>query len=188
MQPAPVGKYRYEVFGPFPFSTKGNMRHRKALKQFWTDRLNDGSPEGLCDALGVYVWTFRQGKRRIPWNVGITSRPGFKGRFALKEASFLRFQRDNPNAEIEVYLLARRTRGGEFSRTNQTKLNDWLESILIGSALSVNPALANSAKTKYLRTAVVDGYLNDQAVDRNAAARSFNAIFKHSATESKSRG
>jgi hypothetical protein len=175
---AASGKFRYEVFGPFPFPNDRNLTHRKALRQFWTERSSDGSPEGLCDAVGVYVWTVWENDRRLPWNVGITSKQGFKGRFPQKEASFLRLLRDRPKAEIEVYLLARRTKSGEFSRTNQTRLNDWLETLLIGSALNANPSLRNTAKSKFLRTTVVDGYLNDRADKRSEAAESFSAIFQ----------
>jgi hypothetical protein len=171
------GKSRYEVFGPFSFDTTKGVRHRKALRQFWTDRDRDGSPEGLSNAVGVYVWTFKEGAARIPWNVGITSKQGFKGRFPQKEATFLRLLVDRPNAKIEVYLLARRTRAGAFSKTRQKKLNDWLETMLIGSAISINHELRNSAKSKYLRTTIVDGYLND-GEERGQAARSFSAVFK----------
>ena len=177
------GKSRYEVFGPFPFDTTKGVRHRKALRQFWTDRDKDGSPKGLSDAVGVYVWTFKEDAARIPWNVGITSKQGFKGRFRQKEAAFLRLLADRPSAKIEVYLLARRTRAGAFSKTQQEKLNDWLETMLIGSAISVNPELRNSAKSKYLRTTIVDGYLND-GEERSEAARSFSAVFN---TQSRKR-
>ncbi|MDR3735737.1 MAG: hypothetical protein P4L10_09390 [Acidobacteriaceae bacterium] len=169
---------RYEVFGPFPFCTTKGVRHRKALGQFWADRNEDGSPENLCDAVGVYVWTIKEGGRRIPWNVGITSRQGFKGRFPQKETTFLRFLGDHPHAEIEVYLLARRSKEGKFSKSSQTKLNNWLETVLIGAAISVNPDLRNTAKSKYLRDTIIDGYLNDREEERSESARSFGALFK----------
>jgi hypothetical protein len=178
MKAAPSGKSRYQVFGPYLFPNDRDLTHRKALRKFWAARLCDGSPEGLCDAVGVYVWTVKEKDRRVPWNVGITSKQGFKGRFPQKEASFLRLLRDRPKAEIEVYLLARRTKRGRFSKTNQTRLNDWLETLLIGSALNVNPSLRNTAKSKFLRTTVVEGYLNDRADKRNEAAESFSAIFQ----------
>jgi hypothetical protein len=169
---------RYEVFGPFPFCTTKGVRHREALRQFWADRDEDDSPKGLCDALGVYVWTVKESGSRIPWNVGITSRQGFKGRFPQKETTFLRFLQDRRNAEIEVYLLARRSKSDKFSKTSQTKLNNWLEAVLIGAAFSVNPGLRNTAKSKYIRDTVVDGYLNDNEEKRNKSARSFSALFK----------
>lgn len=175
--PHPI-RSRYEVFGPFAFDTSEGVHHRKALRKFWDDRTIDGTPEGLCDAVGVYVWTVLKRDRRIPWNVGITSKQGFKGRFPQKEATFLKFLKKHPEAKIEVYLLARRTKAGAFSKTQQKKMNDWLETMLIGSAISINPELVNSAKSKYLRTTVVDGYLNDREEKLSKAARSFAAVFQ----------
>jgi hypothetical protein len=181
MKPNSAGKLRYEVFGPFPFLTDGTTSHRKALREFWADRLSDGSPEGLSGAVGVYVWTFNEHGRQVPWNVGLTDRQGFKRRFTQKEASFLRLLREQPEAEIEVYLLALRSKTGKFRKPTDSRVvtaNHWLETMLIGSAISVNPALRNTAKVKYLRNAVVDGYLNDDKEKRNKAARSFSALFK----------
>jgi len=57
-------------------------------------------------------------------------------------------------------------------------MNEWLETTLIGAALTVNRNLRNKAKTKYLKNAVVDGYLNDNEEERNKSARSFSALFK----------
>ncbi len=187
MTSARPGERRFEVFGPFSFDTTKGVGHRKALLQFWRDRDADGSPIGLSEAIGVYVWTFREGATRIPWNVGLTSTQGFKGRFPQKEASFLKFLNANPDAKIEVYLLARRTKAGAFSKTRQKKLNDWLETMLIGSAISVNSELRNSAKSKFLRTTIVDGYLNDEG-ECSEAAKSFGAVFKAQSRKRKNVG
>ena len=187
MKPATTDKfrYKYEVFGPFLFCTTKGVSHRKALQQFWADRDRDGSPDGLCDAVGVYVWTIKEDGRRLPWNVGITSKQGFKGRFPQKETTLLRFREGRPDCEIEVYLLGRRSRTGEFSKTRQAKLNEWLETVLIGAAISVNSDLRNTAKSKYLRNTAVEGYLNDDKQKRSPSARSFNALFKAQRKERK---
>lgn len=176
-----AGKLRYEVFGPFPFRTSGEATHREALKEFWVGRTKDGSPEGLSGAIGIYVWTAKQGARRVPWNVGLTDKQGFKGRFVQKETAFLRLLREQPDAKIEVYLLALRSKTGKFRKPTDSqgiKVNHWLETMLIGSAISVNPDLRNTAKAGYLKNTVVDGYLNDTEEKRSKAARSFSALFK----------
>jgi hypothetical protein len=176
-----AGKLRYEVFGPFPFRTSGDAVHREALKEFWADRKRDGIPEALSGAIGVYVWTVKQGARRIPWNVGLTDKQGFSVRFVQKETAFLHLLRKQPDAEVEVYLLALRSKTGKFRKPTDSqgiKANHWLETMLIGSAISVNPDLRNTAKAGYLKNAVVDGYLNDTEEERSKAARSFSALFK----------
>ena len=181
MAPIKTGKVRYEVFGPFTFRPSAEGNHREALKQFWEDRKHDKSPEGLSGAIGVYVWTIKQGKKRVPWNVGLTDRQGFGRRFAQKEASFLKLLATNPGAELEVYLLALKSKTGRFHKPTESgriNANHWLETMLIGSAISVNPELRNKSKAGYLKNAVVDGYLNDKTEERNESAKSFSAIFK----------
>jgi hypothetical protein len=181
MEPTAAGKIRYEVFGPFPFLTDGTTTHRLALRAFWAEREKDARLNGLSAAVGVYVWTYREHGRRTPWNVGLTDRQGFKRRFEQKEASFLRLLRDQPNSEIEVYLLALRSKSGKFRKPREAgvlKANGWLETMLIGAAIKVNPKLRNQAKVKYLRNAIVDGYLNDDEEKRNKSARTFSELFK----------
>ena len=175
-----TGKIRYEVFGPFPFSFNADIAHREALNQFWAERDNDENTKGLSGAVGVYVWTIKQGERQVPWNVGLTDKQGFKVRFFQKETSFLKLLYKEPDAKIEVYLLALRSKTGRFKRPTDLKqinVNHWLETTLIGAAISVNPNLKNKAKAGYLRKVVVDGYLNDEDVVSNAA-KSFSKIFK----------
>jgi len=149
-----------------------------ALRQFWDDRRSDGSPSWLAKAVGVYVWTVKEDGRRIPWNVGITSKQGFKGRFPQKEASFLRFREGRADCEIEVYLLVRQSRSGKASRSSNNAQNDWLETMLIASALKVNPDLKNTAKSKFLRSVTVDGYWNDNIEQSTEASKSFGRLFK----------
>jgi hypothetical protein len=127
------------------------------------------------------VWTYKRNGFRVPWNVGLTSRQGFKKRFEQKEISFIHFLDEHPQAKIDVYLLALRSSKGAFRKPTRSKRlpgNDWLETMLIGSAISVNPELRNSSKSKYLRNAIVDGYLNDTKQKRSPAAQSFNEIFQ----------
>jgi len=181
MEQAQTRKLRYEVFGPFPFRPSREATHRDALNAFWSDRDRDGTPEGIANAIGVYVWTVKQGAKRIPLNVGLTDKQGFKKRFEQKEITFLRFLRDEPDARFDVYLLALRSKTGRFRKPTDSqgiKANHWLETMLIGSAISVNPELRNKAKASYLKRAVVDGYLNDEVEQRSKAAKSFSKLFK----------
>lgn len=174
-------KIKYEVFGPFPFNFSGRQDHRQILNQFWADIEADKHATGLSNAVGVYVWTIRQGKRHVPWNVGLTDKQGFKARFFQKKASVLEILIANPDAEIQVYLLALRSKGGKFKRPTKSEkinVNHWLETMLIGAAISVNSELHNKAKASYLRRAVIDGYLNDEVDQRSDAAKAFSRLFK----------
>jgi hypothetical protein len=175
-----IGKIKYEVFGPFPFGFTKEVTHRQALNQFWAEREKDEHTKGLSGAVGVYVWTIRQGKRQVPWNVGLTDKQGFKVRFFQKEASFLKLLYKEPDAEIQVYLLALLSKTGKFKRPTNSKqisVNQWLETTLIGAAIRVNPNLKNKSKAGYLKRVVVGGYLNDEN-ETSDAAKSFSNLFK----------
>jgi len=181
MESMNTGKVKYKLFGPFPFFSTSEPTHRQALKEFWKLREEDPATKGLNGAIGVYVWTMKQGAKWIPWNVGLTDRQGFSKRFVQKENSFLRLRSKEPDAEIAVYLLALQSKTGKFRRpsdSKEVKANHWLETMLIGAAHSVNPNLKNTANAGYLKNAVVDGYLNDKPEERDEAARSFSKLFK----------
>ena len=180
MEATNFGKIKYEVFGPFPFRSATEKVFRNALGQFWTEREEDERTSGLADAVGVYVWTIEQGKRRVPCNVGVADRQGFRRRFIQKEMEFRRLLKKQPDVEMDVYLLALHTKTGRLRKAadSQIEVNHWLEAMLIGAAVNVNPDLRNTAATGYLRRAVVDGYVNDNKEERSEAARSFNALFK----------
>ena len=170
---------RYQVFGPFPFEREGLENHANTLGRFW--KQVDVTNAKLANAVGVYVWTYRSGKNRIPWNVGLTDRQGFKERFPQKAATFLRFYEKQNSPVIEVFLLALLTKSGGFRKPTKSKRlsrNHWLEGLLIGSALSANPDLSNYAKTGYLKNTIVDVYLNDKKSQPSEHAHSFGALFK----------
>jgi hypothetical protein len=181
MESVQAGKVRYKLFGPFPFSSSSEATHRQALREFWKLRELETATKGLSGAIGVYVWTMKKGNKWIPWNVGLTDRQGFSKRFVQKENSFLKLRSKDPDAEIEVYLLALQSKTGRFRRptgSKQVRANHWLETMLIGSAYSVNPNLRNTANAGYFKNAVVDGYLNDKQEERNQTAQSFSQLFK----------
>jgi len=181
MNGAETRKIKYEVYGPFPFNFSGKQDHRQVLNQFWDNIEAQEHSAGLSNAVGVYVWTIRQGKRHVPWNVGLTDKQGFKARFFQKKASVLEMLIANPDAEIQVYLLALCSKGGKFKRPTKSEkinVNHWLETTLIGAAINVNPDLHNKAKASYLRRAIVDGYWNDEVEKRSDAAKSFNRLFR----------
>jgi hypothetical protein len=179
-----IKRVRYEVFGPFAFERLGLEKHPATLKRFWAKLETndvDARHKSLADAVGIYVWTYKKGKKRLPWNVGLTDRQGFKARFKQKARSFLEFYEVEKRAKIEVFLLALTNHTGGFRKPTRGKgisRNDWLEGLLIGSAIAVNPALRNAAKVGKLKSTVVDGYLNDDGRNLGSSAKLFSAIFK----------
>ena len=170
----------YSTFGPFTFDQNEALRttYKKALIEFWRKRETD-SPTGLAEAVGVYIWTVTRRGKELPWNVGKTDSQGFKKRFGQKELGFKKFLDTIEGGNISVYLLALTTPArGTFQKPNtktSLKVNDWLESMLIGTCIGINPDLRNASKVKYLKTTRVEGYL-DSAKHRSAAAKALSGL------------
>lgn len=174
---------RYQTFGPFRLEwnyKSGEKSFKAALTSFWNDRKQAGL-ESLSMGVGVYVWTHEEDGKRLPWNVGLTNQQGFKSRFRQKEKTFLKLALEQRATDIEVYLLALMTPSGKFRKPTESEKigsNIWLENLLLGAALTVNPALRNSANLAMQKTLIVDGYLNDKGVQRSSSAESFAKLFQ----------
>lgn len=171
----------YETFGPFVFEETKHDTYKQSLKKFWDARSQDESTNELCDAVGVYVWTVTKRGKTVPWNVGRTDTQGFKKRFLQKELALRKLRDSLQGGEVQVFLIALKTPGGKFRRATKSSkrlaVNEWLETMLIGSSRSVNPELRNLSKVKFLRDIRVDGYWNDEQKRRSASGRALNALF-----------
>src|ERR1019366_4824927 len=95
-------RQRYETFGPFAFEESKSETYKQSLKRFWDARSVDKSPEGLCDAVGVYVWTVTKAGKTVPWNVGRTDSQGFRRRFLQKELALRRLRDSLRGGELQV--------------------------------------------------------------------------------------
>ena len=167
----------YKIFGPFAITRQSEDEdHRETMNRFWSAREAENLKH-LETAIGTYVWIYKDGRKDVPWNVGLTN-TGFRKRFYQKESTFLRLHLDKGPLQISVYLLALQTAGGKFAKPRRDlEINDWLESMLIRSALKVNPELRNSAKVQKLKNTKVEGYLNDGDGELSSAAKSFKNLF-----------
>jgi hypothetical protein len=155
---------RYETFGPYDLERDGHRLASGALNRFWALREED-SRIGLSDAVGVYVYVIKSdaSEELTPWYVGRTDKQSFKKRFRQQDLHFRQVLEKATEGHLQVFLFPFMAPGGKrFRKPTRTKIshNEWLESMLIGSALSRNKALVNASKVKFLRTLVVPGYLN----------------------------
>ena len=167
---------RYETFGPYDLERDGHRLASGALRRFWKLRREDSRP-GLSDAVGVYVFSIwsEASQELTPWYVGRTDRQSFQMRFRQQDLHFRQVLERAKKGRLQIFLLAFMAPGGErFRRPTKTQIshNEWLESILIGSALSRNRALVNASKVAFLKTLVVPGYLNTPKgkLDKSAVA------------------
>lgn len=140
-----------------------------------------GAIGGLRNAVGCYILAVSSGSASIPWYVGKTVRAGFeKEAFeshkrkhyegVLKDGGVLN---DLRNGTVELYLIPRVSSTGKPRKKfagngKQDGKISVLEERLIGSALAINPSLAN---VKSKRQIQLPGYMNESAEGSAAAVK-----------------
>jgi hypothetical protein len=154
---------KYEVFGPFIIkSTPGGavvQDEKRKFSEFWT--AVDVADEHLRNARGCYVFCTGSNKNIIPWYVGKTNNPkGFFAEvFAVHKLALYNYATDkyDNRQTLSMFLIARLTPGGKLAKSVPRQELDWLEKLLIGSALRRNAEIMNTRDTKYLKNLIVPG-------------------------------
>jgi len=164
--------FKFMPYGPFdvPFE-EGDIP--KDLRKFWEEI--ETRHRGLQDAVGCYILAERNGFASKPWYVGKTVRLGFK-REAFethKREHYQKLLAILKKGTVEIYLIPRVTSTGKPRKKyagngKQDGKIGTLEELLIGSALVMNPDLANLKSKKQIQLA---GYMNDESEERSAAAK-----------------
>ena len=155
----------YENFGPFemPVDSRGDfdIGDGEASKLFFRDV--DAELPGLSKACGCYVFAMRSARGSTPWYVGKADRTTFGTECfnAHNRLTYFNFTRDRRGTPL-LFLIARRTPKGRFAKpyTNGTADVDYVESFLIGAALTRNPDLLNVKKTRLFKELKVPGFIN----------------------------
>ena len=141
-------------------------------KVFWNDVENYW--EGLSNAVGCYAFCIENGRKVRPWYVGKTlSKDGFAGEVftphKLDHYSEIlapgdaekSYRRGRPC--IILFPLVTDTWRLSTNRSSSDAYVDWLETTLIGMALSQNPEIANTSKTRFHREVYVRGLIGQQS-------------------------
>lgn len=157
---------RYWTEGPFPLEVDDEGLINLAdysRRKFWA--FADERSEGISSAPGCYIFTIRKGARTPrPWYIGKAERQDFKRECLTvdkinKYNNALSLSKGAP----ELWLYARITdKLKKWSKPTQGGYRDvqYLEKMLIGQALEMNPRLININETALLRSMVVPGLLN----------------------------
>jgi hypothetical protein len=163
---------RYETFGPFGLERDGNKFREEALLKMWSGV--ESSNKELPGAVGVYILAIsaKRGSALKPWYVGRTDKQCFRDRFKQQLGKFGNVLDLAKNGKPQVFLIARITSSGNFTKPSKTKLpyNDKVESLLIDSCLTQNSELINAKKVKHLGL-VVPGYRNSDRGKPTKAAK-----------------
>ena len=155
----------YENFGPFkmPVDEHGDFHigDSEASKLFFRDL--DAEVPGLSKACGCYVFAMRSARGTTPWYVGKAEKTEFGTECfnASNRVTYFNFTRERKGTPL-LLLIARMTPKGRFAKpyTNGTPDVDFLETLLIGAALTRNPGLLNVKKTRLFKSLKVPGFIN----------------------------
>lgn len=173
----------FESCGPFEFPRKRAGYWRR---DFWHEV--ELSWEGLSAAVGCYAFCLKHGRTVRPWYVGKTvAKGGFRDE-VFTPHKLDHYQTILAPAETEgayrrghpcilLFPLVTDTWQLSANRSSSQPYIDWLETTLIGMALSQNPEIANTSKTRFHREVYVNGLIGGQFQGR----RSNGALFARQA-------
>lgn len=158
----------FESCGPFYYPRERTGHWRKI---FWQDV--EKYWEGLSSGVGCYVFCIDNGQRVRPWYVGKTlAKGGFQDEVFTSNKLDHYTEILSPQDEDRSYrkgkpcilLFPLVTEKGLLSRNRSSSepYVDWLETTLIGMALSQNPEIANTSKTRFHREVYVNGLIGGQ--------------------------
>jgi hypothetical protein len=169
----------FESCGPFHFPRERTGHWRKI---FWQDV--EEYWEGLSSGVGCYAFCIDNGRRVRPWYVGKTLAQG-----GFQDEVFTPHKLDHyaeilaPHDEdksyrrgkpcILLFPLVTDTWRLSNNRSSSEPYVDWLETTLIGMALSQNPEIANTSKTRFHREVYVNGLIGGQFQGRPSNGANF---------------
>ena len=153
----------FESFGPFDFDPMSVENRWRA--KFWSDiRADYDYPDDLSSGIGCYAFCVCFGTNIKPWYIGKTcSKGGFRSEVfqphKLKHYCDV-LEGKKGKAQIILFpLVTPDTWKISKNRTGSRTCIDWLETTLIGMAISRNPDIANVSKTMHHRSVYVRGIL-----------------------------
>lgn len=170
----------FDSCGPFHFPRERTGQWRSIfwqhVEEYW---------EGLSSAVGCYAFCVDNGQKVRPWYVGKTLAQG-----GFKDEVFTSHKLDHyteilvPQDEGKSYrkgtpcivlfpLVTAETWRLSNNRSSSEPYIDWLETTLIGMALSQNPEIANTSKTRFHREVYVNGLIGGQFKGRPNSGATF---------------
>jgi hypothetical protein len=172
---------KFEPYGPFrlPRSNGDFDRTSEKKRVFW--KKVEAQVPSLPDAIGCYIFALKAGKGVRPWYVGKTEKASFKNETwqpqkLLIYGDVIRAHKGTP----ELFLLAALTPEGWFKKpkTRGSMSISALEEMLIGTCLQRNRGLINKRATRFPKTLLVPGYVNDPPGRRPKNASALAQLLK----------
>ncbi|HMT13315.1 MAG TPA: hypothetical protein PKE19_01065 [Aestuariivirga sp.] len=169
----------YKIFGPFIGKTNENGFISSDIKdqnEFWSEIERDHP--GLSTARGCYIFAAGGTKKLTPWYVGKTNSKKRGFRSEVFDSKKLIKYHDSLNRytnyrTIRIFLIARTTIGGKFSKSIDEKELKWVEQYFIAAALRKNKNLTNKSSTAILKQLHIPGLIGNagKGKGRNRSAK-----------------
>lgn len=170
----------FESCGPFYLDRRKLESWGK--RAFWQEV--DTYWPSLSSAVGCYAFCLESQRGVAPWYVGKTiAQNGFKGE-VFQEHKINHYQeivrptfrgRKFRTGKPCILLFPLVTKNFTLSknRSSSDAYIDWLETTLIGMALSASPDIANTSKTRFHRDVYVHGLIGNQFSGRPSDAAQY---------------
>ena len=154
----------FETYGPVKIPRQPNGLIANKPDGFWESV--EEMCQGLSSACGCYVFavTSSGGPTPRPWYIGQANKRFFKDECFghQKLTHYNNVVADYGHATPVMFLIARKTRSGKFSKPSKSGHPDIdkLEEIFIGMGLARNKRLCNIQGTRLLHGMVLPGVIN----------------------------
>ena len=158
----------FSVYGPFGIERKSNGRidTSKQSKQNFCSTV-EARKTKLQLSTGCYVFVLKSGRGSKAWYVGKAEGQSFtKEIFATHKTDIFNDVLASKRGIPQIYLIPRLSTNGKLCWPGKMRRQtiDFLETTLIGMALSRNPELKNIRDTKMLREIRVPAIIGGNAL------------------------
>ena len=167
---------KYGVYGPFQIPRTDDRLEvdRSRLRDFWKEV--DEWSGGLAGASGCYVFAMRAAKGARPWYVGQAKR-GFRQEcFAAHKLVRYNSVIGRRQGTPILFLLARVTPKGKFTKKLGPKEANWVENLLIRQCLQANAELLNVSGTAFATEVVIPGVFHSPAGPRSTETAALRGL------------
>jgi len=155
----------FEVFGPYQIPRRQKVFDSTWQREAW-DSVDDELGAALSNAIGIYIFSLRNGKNYNPIYVGVTTKQTFR-KEVFSQKNLLMISRLNDTDKrskgtLFLHLLAKRQEvNSGFAKPNR----DWLKSLevlMIFVCRRKNPDLLNKKHTVWLDGIGISGVTASQ--------------------------
>jgi hypothetical protein len=166
---------------PFEIPRQANgliAADKGARTAFW-NMVDEATEPDISGGIGCYIFSIRAGRGSLPWYVGMAEKQSFRDEcFTPHKINHYNNAIAGRKGTPMITLISKYTPGNKIVTPNGGEHRDiqFLETMLISSALRRNPDLSNKQDTKLLRDMVVPGLINSPQGKAYASVTEFRDL------------